>query len=253
MAAARPPVLEVSGLHVSDDRGAETVAGVDLSVAAGEIACVVGVEGNGQSEFIEAIAGLREIRSGSIRVDGNDITALDVFGRRRRYLAHIPEDRLYNGIAGEATVAENMLLGFQRDSRFRSGAFLKLDAINGFARRLIEDFDIRAHELNQPAGQLSGGNIQRLIVAREAAHDVPLILVSQPTRGVDIRAITTIHEALRRLCKDGRAILVVTSDLDEAMAIGDEVFVFFRGRVALRGRPRTLGYERLGLAMSGAA
>jgi simple sugar transport system ATP-binding protein len=249
--AVRKPMLVIRDLQVRDGRGSDCVNGVDLDVAGGEITCVVGVEGNGQLEFIETVAGLRIARAGSIRVDGTDILPLDVRERRRRFIAHIPEDRLFNGVCATSSLVDNLVLGYQRDSRFRSGPFLNIRAMRSFAEDLIRTFDIRARHLDQPIGELSGGNIQRAIVARESAHDVPVVLVAQPTRGVDIRAIATIHRRLRQLAASGRAVLVVTSDLDEAFALGDRIAVFFRGKVLLEGVAREVGRDRVGLAMSG--
>jgi simple sugar transport system ATP-binding protein len=250
--AVAEPVLRVRSLHVRDSDGKHSVDGIDLDVAAGEITSIVGVEGNGQAEFVEAIAGLRDVVSGDIRIGGADVAGLDVRERRRRFLAHIPEDRLFNGACVALPLADNLALGFQRESRFRAGPFLKVDALRAFALGLVRAFDIRAQSLDQPIGELSGGNIQRAIVARESAHEVPLILVAQPTRGVDIRAMATIHRRLRDLAAAGRAVLVVTSDLDEALALSHRIAVFFRGRVLIEGRTRDIGRERIGLAMSGA-
>jgi len=251
-AAAAAPVLCVRSLHIRDSDGKDCVDGVDLDVNAGEITAVVGVEGNGQAEFIEAIAGLRAVVSGDVEIAGSDIKELDVRERRRRFLAHIPEDRLFNGACVALPLADNLALGFERDSRFRAGPFLRLEALRAFALGLVSAFDIRAQSLDQPISELSGGNIQRAIVARESAHEVPLLLVAQPTRGVDIRAMATIHHRLRELAAAGRAVLVVTSDLDEALALSHRIAVFFRGRVLLSGRTREIGRERIGLAMSGA-
>jgi simple sugar transport system ATP-binding protein len=251
-ARAETPILSVRGLHVQDTDGKHCVAGVDLDVAAGEIAAIVGVEGNGQAEFLEAIAGIRNAAAGSIRVKGTDISGLDVQGRREGYVAHIPEDRLFNGACVSLSLADNLILGFHRQPRFRSGPFFRLDALRDFSRDLVRAFDIRARYLDQPIGELSGGNIQRAIVARESSHDVPLVLVAQPTRGVDIRAMATIHRRLRELAAAGRAVLLVTSDLDEALALSHRTAVFFRGRILLVGRTGEIGREQIGLAMSGA-
>jgi simple sugar transport system ATP-binding protein len=251
--AERRPMLAIRNLRVRDSRGSDCVNGVDLDVAAGEITCVVGVEGNGQLEFIETVAGLRAARAGSIQVGDTDILPLDVRERRERFIAHIPEDRLFNGVCATSPLVDNLVLGYQRDARFRSGPFLNIRAMRTFAEDLVRAFDIRARHLDQPIGELSGGNIQRAIVARESAHDVPVVLVAQPTRGVDIRAIATIHRRLQQLSGSGRAVLVVTSDLDEAFALGDRIAVFFRGKVLLEGPTREVGRDRVGLAMSGAS
>jgi simple sugar transport system ATP-binding protein len=249
---AEAPILSVHDLHVKDADGKHCVAGVDLDVAAGEITAIVGVEGNGQAEFLEAIAGIRDAAAGSVRVNGAEITGLDVQGRRAGYVAHIPEDRLFNGACVSLSLADNLILGFHRQPRFRSGPFFRLDALRDFSRGLVRAFDIRARYLDQPIGELSGGNIQRAIVARESSHDVPLVLVAQPTRGVDIRAMATIHRRLRELAAADRAVLLVTSDLDEALALSHRIAVFFRGRILLVGQTGEIGREQIGLAMSGA-
>jgi simple sugar transport system ATP-binding protein len=251
-ASGTKAILTVQGLSVRDADGTRSVEDIDLDVAAGEITAIVGVEGNGQAEFMEAIAGIRPIASGRVRIDGTDVTGLDIEERRRGYLAHIPEDRLFNGACVSLSLADNLILGFHREPRFRSGPFFRTEALRGFARDLVGAFDIRARYLDQPIGELSGGNIQRAIVARESSHEVPLVLVAQPTRGVDIRAMATIHRRLRELATTGRAILLVTSDLDEALALSNRIAVFFRGRILLSGRTAEIGRDRIGLAMSGA-
>ncbi|MBN8995839.1 MAG: ABC transporter ATP-binding protein [Rhizobiales bacterium] len=251
-AGAGTPVLAVEALRVTDADGKQCVDGVDLDVAAGEITAIVGVEGNGQAEFMEAIAGIRDVASGRVSIGGTDVTGLDVEARRQGYLAHIPEDRLFNGACVSLSLRDNLILGFHREPRFRTGPFFRAEALRAFARGLVGAFDIRARYLDQPIGELSGGNIQRAIVARESTHDVPLVLVAQPTRGVDIRAMATIHARLRELAAAGRAVLLVTSDLDEALALSHRIAVFFRGRILLGGETREIGRERIGLAMSGA-
>jgi simple sugar transport system ATP-binding protein len=247
----REPILHIGDLRVSDNGGVERVSGMDLDVYPGEIVCMVGVEGNGQSELVEAIAGLRHMDSGTIQINGEEISSMTVRQRRMGRLSHVPEDRLRTGVSVRASLLDNLILGFHRTPRLRRGGFIRRRAAKTLAEEIVREFDIRADRLDQLIGSLSGGNIQRAVVGRELAHEAPVVLVSQPTRGVDIRAIEMIHRKLIDVCSRGAAILVVTSDLDEAFAIGTRLVVVFRGRVVLEGWGVEMDREEVGRAMSG--
>ena len=225
------PELEVRELVVGDARRATVVNGVGFSVAAGEILGVAGVEGNGQTELIEAIAGLRRVRSGSIRLDHRDITAADVRTRGDAGLSHIPEDRHARGLVLDFSVADNLILG-QQHHFARGGSLNSLDRerIAENARRQIEAFDIRPPEPSLPARALSGGNQQKIVIAREMGRDFRVLLAAQPTRGVDVGAIEFIHAQLRAARATGKAILLVSADLTEILALADRVAVMYGGR-----------------------
>ena len=223
--------LEVRDLIVAGANRAKAVDGVSFSLAAGEILGVAGVEGNGQTELIEAIAGLRRVQSGTIFLDHTDITRAPVRARGDAGLSHIPEDRHARGLVLDYSIAENLILGQQH--RFAGGGVLNtLDAerIAENARRQIAAFDIRPDDPALLARALSGGNQQKIVVAREMGRDFRVLLAAQPTRGVDVGAIEFIHGQLRRARGAGKAILLVSADLAEILALADRVAVMYGGR-----------------------
>ncbi|WP_371581412.1 ABC transporter ATP-binding protein [Streptomyces sp. NBC_01314] len=240
-------VLDVDGLTT------DGVREVALTVHAGEIVGIAGVAGNGQSELVEALAGLRPVTSGRVRLRGEDVTRASATERRARGLAYVPEDRHAVGTAPAASVAENLAMGHHRTS-LSSGSRLGLlppTGVREHARRLIERFGIKASSPDVPASALSGGNLQKLLIGRELAHEAPLLLVEQPTRGVDIGAIQNIHDQLVAHRDAGHAVLLVSAELSEIRGLSDRVLVMYEGRV-------TAAYDRadadesvLGLAMAG--
>ena len=237
------PLLEVRGCTVSGGRGGTAVNEVSFHLAPGEILGIAGVEGNGQTELVEAIAGLRRAR-GAIVMGGNDLVPLSVRARGDAGLSHIPEDRHERGLVLDYTVAENLILGQQH--RFTRGATLDRRKVMENARDLIARFDIRPADATLPARALSGGNQQKIVVAREMARDFTVLLAAQPTRGVDVGAIEFIHARLREARDRGKAVLLVSADLAEVLALSDRVAVMYGGRfVAVLARadatPDTLG------------
>ena len=254
----RPParpgevVLEVEGLTVLDDRRQVAVDGVDLAVRAGEIVTVAGVQGNGQTELVRALTGLAHVISGRVRVGGEDVTGASP----RRVLAagvgHVPEDRQRDGMVSDLTVAENMALDTYFQAPFARGPILDPGRMRKEAARLIRDFDVRTPSPDLPAANLSGGNQQRMIVAREFSRPARLLIASQPTRGLDVGSIQYIHSELVRIRDRGTAVLLVSSDLDEVFALGDRIAVMFRGRILGVFESGALSRERIGLLMAGA-
>jgi len=248
---AASPLLDVHDLVVEDARKLTAVNGVSFSVFPGEILGVAGVEGNGQTELLEALSGLRPARSGSIRIGSRDITSLDVKARGDAGLSHIPEDRHARGLVLDYTIAENLILGQQQ--HFTRGLRLDHETIAENARRQIEAFDIRPTDASLPARALSGGNQQKIVIAREMGRAFQVLLAAQPTRGVDVGAIEFIHNHLRGAREAGKAILLVSADLAEVLALSDRIAVMYGGRfVALLPRAEATE-EILGSFMTGAS
>jgi simple sugar transport system ATP-binding protein len=243
ISASAPPLLEVRDLTVAGARRAAAVDHVTFSIAPGEILGVAGVEGNGQTELVEALAGLRAA-AGQIILAGRDLTRCSVRERGDAGVSHIPEDRHERGLILDYSVADNLILGQQH--RFTRGVMLDERRILEHARTLVGAYDIRPADPELPARALSGGNQQKVVVAREMARDFKLLLAAQPTRGVDVGAIEFIHARLRDARNRGKAVLLVSADLAEVLALADRVAVMYGGRfVALLPRaeatPDTLG------------
>ena len=223
-------VLAVSGLATTSRSG--PVGPVSFEVRAGEVVGIAGVSGNGQAELIQALTGLRKATAGAVALEDRDILALDVAGRRHAGISYIPEDRQRMGLALGATVSENANAGREDRAGFAAGPFLRRRAMADFARGLIERYRIRAGGPAARASTLSGGNKQKLVVGRELARKAPLIIAENPTWGVDIGAIDFIHGELMRMRDEGHAVLLVSTELDEVMALSDRILVMFEGRIA---------------------
>jgi ABC-type uncharacterized transport system ATPase subunit len=250
----RPPgdvVLSVDRL-VAAGRGM-AVGPVTLSVRAGEIVGIAGVSGNGQAELVQALTGLTPARSGAITLCGIRIEALDVERRRRTGMSYIPEDRQRVGLALGATVAENANAGRDDRAAFSRGPFLNRPAMARFARTLIERYRIRVGGPAARASTMSGGNKQKLVVGRELARATPLVVAENPTWGVDIGAIDFIHGELMRMRDEGHAVLLVSTELDEILALSDRVLVMFEGRVAGEVARAEASRERIGSLMTSRA
>jgi len=247
-----PAALAVRDLVVPSARRPNEVDGVSFDVAPGEIFGIAGVEGNGQTELIEALAGLARVASGRIALAGRDVATLGVRERADAGLSHVPEDRHRRGLVLEYSVADNLILGLQH--RFASGPALDASRIGENARRQIAAFDIRPNDAALPARALSGGNQQKVVVAREmTGRDYKVLLAAQPTRGVDVGAIEFIHDQLRQARDAGKAIVLVSADLAEILALSDRVAVMYRGRFATVLPRAQASAEVLGPYMTGAA
>jgi simple sugar transport system ATP-binding protein len=243
VSAAVAPLLEVRDLTVAGARRTAMVDRLSFDIAPGEILGVAGVEGNGQTELVEALAGLRGAM-GRIILAGRDLVISSVRERGDAGVSHIPEDRHERGLILDYSVAENLILGQQH--RFTRGVTLDTAKMADHARRLIEAYDIRPADAELPARALSGGNQQKVVVAREMARDFKLLLAAQPTRGVDVGAIEFIHARLRDARDQGKAVLLVSADLAEVLALADRVAVMYGGRFVVvlprsEATPDTLG------------
>ena len=241
--------LNVTNLTVLGSRKTREVDGVSFSIRPGEILGIAGVEGNGQTELIEALAGLRPILSGNIRINGKDVTFDDVRKRRDAGLSHIPEDRHRRGLILDYSVADNLVLGLQTE--FAKNGFLDSARIGANAHTQIKAFDIRPPSAETAARNLSGGNQQKVVLAREMGREFTVLLASQPTRGVDVGAIEFIHSRLREARAAGKAILLVSAELNEVLALSDRVAVMYRGKFAAVVPASEASEESLGEYMIG--
>lgn len=246
------PVLEVENLTVSGEEGRPRVRGASFQVRRGEIVGIAGVAGNGQTELIEAITGLRPVRAGRIVVAGREVTCLPVAARREAGLAYVPEDRVERGTALDASVADNLIMGYQWHPRISRRALLRPSGIREHAARLIERFAIKVASQTEETAHLSGGNLQKLVIAREFSHQAPLLIAEQPTRGVDVGSIEFVHRQLVEYRDRGHGILLVSADLNEIMSLSDRILVMFEGEIVGELPAREATEEALGLLMAGA-
>ncbi|MFX0088068.1 MAG: ABC transporter ATP-binding protein [Candidatus Hodarchaeota archaeon] len=248
-------LLEIQDLVVEDDRGQIAVDKISFDVKAGEILGLAGVVGNGQGELAEAISGLRPVKSGSIRLSGKEITGLNPIDIYDQGLAYIPEDRQKTGSIRDFIISENLILGVQHHKQwYRKGLFsffMDFKKINSSANSTVKNFDIRTPSIYTKIGSLSGGNQQKVIVARELSKNPVVVLASQPTRGLDVGVIEYVHSRLLDLRREGKGILLISSDLDEILAISDKIAVIFEGKIVSLEDPHTTDEKRLGLLMAG--
>jgi len=247
------PRLSVEGLRVKSDRGIEAVAGVDLEVRAGEILGLAGVDGNGQAELAEAIAGLRRPDAGQVRIDGVEVTHLSVADRLHDHgLGYVPEDRQRTGLVLDNSVAANTILRRYRVAPFAShGLFLDFPRIRAHAEHLVRSYDVRLRDVDQPARYLSGGNQQKVILAREIEGDVKVLVVAQPCKGLDVGAIEFVQRTLLAQRAKGVAILYISTELEHILMACDRIAVIAKGHITGILTPQEATAERLGLLMAG--
>jgi ABC-type uncharacterized transport system ATPase subunit len=250
--AARPAgvILEVSDLSVASEDGAEVVQSVSFDVRAGEILGIAGVQGNGQTELCEALIGLRP-STGSVTLDGTDISAASTRDRLRAGIGYVPEDRQEDGLVGAFSVADNLVLDVYDRPPYASGVALKLDEIRKAAVRLVGEYDVRTTSVLTSVGTLSGGNQQKVVVARELSRGNKLLLASQPTRGLDVGSIEFVHSEIVKQRDQGVAVVIVSSELDEIYALSDRIAVMYEGKIVGFCAPDIPEHE-LGLLMAGA-
>ena len=243
-------VFEIRDLVVRDDRGLVAVNKVSLDVRAGEILALAGVQGNGQTELVEAIVGMRRIESGTIRLHGHDITNATPREALDAGLGHIPEDRQRDGLVMSMSVADNLVLNTPRRAPFARRGSRNLAAVETNAQQLVQDFDIRTTSTRELVSSLSGGNQQKVIVARELSRSLEFLVASQPTRGLDVGSIEYVHRQIVKHRNDGNGALIVSSELDEVLALGDRIAVMFAGTISGMVDPTT-SRETIGLLMTG--
>jgi simple sugar transport system ATP-binding protein len=252
-APARPgaPVLEVENLQVRDNRNHVAVDGLSVEVRSGEILGIAGIEGNGQSEFVEALTGLRKVTSGRIRLAGRDVTNATPNTLIDAGLAHVPEDRHKHGLVLTYPVSDNLVLNTYDTKPFARGVLRNDNAILDFARKVVKKFDVRTPSVTVPARNLSGGNQQKTILGRELSREVKLLIASQPTRGLDVGSIEFIHSQIVAQRDEGVAVLLVSAELDEVMALSDRIAVMYKGNLVAVMPRAEANRDKLGLLMTG--
>ncbi len=246
------PVLEVRDLEIISDQGVVLVESVSFEVRAGEVYAIAGVQGNGQTEVTRALVGLVKPASGEIRINGRSVTSLTTDEVLDIGVGYVPEDRLHDGLVGSFTVAENLVLDMYDKPPFASGASLNLGEIERNAKARIDEFDVRTPGTRAAAGTLSGGNQQKVVLARELSRPLKLLVVAQPTRGLDVGSMEFVHRRIVEERDKGTAVVLVSTELDEVLGLADRIAVMYRGRIAgevAAGTPA----EQLGLLMAGSS
>lgn len=245
-------VLKVKDIKARDNRGLMALKGISFSLYSGEILGIAGVEGNGQSELVEVLTGLRQLEEGTITINGMEATNKEPLEIRKLGVSHIPEDRLSRGLSTNATITENLILGYHNKDPYASkGIHLNRKKIRDRAGRLIEEYDIRTPSQDVTADKLSGGNMQKMVVAREFSFDSKILIVAQPTRGVDIGAIEFIHKEIVKKRNEGAAILLVSADLDEIFRLSDRIITIYEGEITGEFKTKDITKNEIGLYMTG--
>lgn len=250
-ASPTEPVLELRGVTIRDDRRQIAVDSLDLSVRAGEIVAIAGVHGNGQSELAEGITGLREIEAGEVLIAGQPMPS-NPRAVHRAGVGHVPEDRLEEGLVPGFNVAENLVLNSYWEEPFGRGLRLHREVIASVAEERVREYDVRTPSVFNDVANLSGGNQQKVIVAREFSRDLKLLVAVQPTRGLDVGSIEYIHRRIVEKRDQGTAVLIISTELDEVLALGDRIAVMYQGCIAGVLSPEEATFEVLGLLMGGA-
>jgi general nucleoside transport system ATP-binding protein len=244
-------VLEIKGLNVKDSRGVQAIKSLNLSVRAGEILGIAGVDGNGQTELIEAITGLRKAESGAVKINGKDVLNLPPRKVTESGLGHIPQDRHKHGLVLNYTIGENMVLQTYYQKPFSKSGVMNFKQIYDKARTLISEFDVRTPSEYSLARALSGGNQQKAIIGREVDRNPDILIAAQPTRGLDVGAIEFIHRRLIEQRDQGKAVLLVSFELDEIMNVSDRIAVIYEGEIVAIVDPKETTEQELGLLMAG--
>jgi simple sugar transport system ATP-binding protein len=242
-------MLELDGISATGDRGTEALEDISLSVRAGEVLGIAGVAGNGQRELAEAVTGMRPLSAGVVRVGGAALSAGDPRAAITAGIAHVPEDRLHTGVAPSLSIASNIALKSYRNDA--AGPFLRLRRIRDRAVEMIGRYDVKAPGPDTPARRLSGGNLQKVVLAREFSSDPRVLVAAAPTRGLDVGAIETVHEYLRAAAERQVAVLLISEDLDEVMTLADRIVVMYEGAIVGEVDARTATVEEIGLLMAG--
>ena len=243
-------ILEMVDLNVLDPSGRALASKINLTVSAGEVVAVAGVQGNGQSELAEAIIGLREHLTGSIKLSGNELIGRSVDQCLKAGIAYVPESRELDGLISSFSITENLILDTHSEAPYAKGIFYKPAMAHQVALERIKEFDIRAQSASDPASSLSGGNKQKVVLARELSRPVELVVVCQPTRGLDVGSIEFVHQRLISERDSGRAVLLFSTELDEVFALADRIAIMYRGEI-IAILPATASREEVGLYMAG--
>ena len=245
------PVLKVADLQVRDIRDQVVVRGVSFDVRAGEILGIAGVQGNGQTELVEALTGLAPVESGQVFVDGKETTNFRPRAVTESGIAHVPADRHKHGLVLGYPIDENLMLQTYYRRPFSRRTFIQPKAVRENARKLVEEYDVRTPSIGTPAGSLSGGNQQKVIVARELSRDIRLLIANQPTRGLDVGSIEYIHNRIIEKRDEGVGVLLISSELDEILGLSDRIAVMYAGEILTMMQANEATKERLGLLMAG--
>jgi general nucleoside transport system ATP-binding protein len=245
------PVLETGDLWAAGDRGSETLRGVSLTVRAGEVVAIAGVAGNGQRELAETVTGMRPPTRGTITVSGKLLRGGDPREAIRAGVAHVPEDRLHTGVAPSLSIASNVVLKSYRGREVVKGPLLRLRTIREHAAHLIKRYDVRGGGPDLPARRLSGGNLQKVVLAREFEGKPRVLVIASPTRGLDVAAIETVHRYLRDAASNGVGVLLISEDLDEILALADRIAVIYEGAIVGEVDAASATVEEIGLLMAG--
>lgn len=249
--ACEGTILELKDVHAFDDRRLETVKGVSLTVCAGEVVALAGVSGNGQTELIETITGLRKVESGTISLKGRDITHAAARESIEAGVSHVPEDRHRRGLVLEFDLMENIILGDHRHAPFAKHGVFDFPAISEVAEKRIKDYDVRTPSVHVNVGTLSGGNQQKLVLARELGRDPDLLVAAQPTRGLDVGAIEFVHKQILDERDRGKAVLLISLELEEVQSLADRILIIYEGRIVREFAAGEASDEELGYYMTG--
>ncbi len=245
------PVMTVKELEAYNDLGIKALRGINLRLRKGEILGIAGVEGNGQLELVETLTGLRKASAGKILIHGEEMTNHSARNIIKAGISHIPEDRRKRGLILDFSLAENLILGSHFKAPFSHGFQMDYDNVYDYAGDLVDKFDIRTTGIHSQVKYLSGGNMQKVIVARELGREPDIIIASQPTRGLDVGAIEYIHQKILEMRNENKAVLLVSADLDEILSLADRIAVIYEGKIVGERDPRTVTEEELGLLMAG--
>ena len=244
--------IKTDNIYVADNRGLPAVNGVSFEIREGEILGIAAIEGNGQSELVEAITGLRHIESGHVYIEDKDVTEYTARQIRAAGVAHIPEDRVSTGVSGPSSILENLIIGKERRGQFSiRGIHLRQSSIRRYADDMFKKFDIRGAGVDTRVDSLSGGNMQKVVVAREFSYDTPILVIAQPTRGVDIGAMEFIHDKIVEKRNNGAAILLVSADLDEVFRLSDRIITLYEGKITGEFESGEISKMDIGYYMTG--
>jgi general nucleoside transport system ATP-binding protein len=241
----------VEGIEAFDERGVKTLNGVSFSINEGEILGLAGVSGNGQRQLVQAIMGLLKPANGKIKFGGEDITGSSVCDRRAKGFAYIPDDKLRDGVIPDLSIKENILVGMHREDSFRNGFFINYNSAEAYAKRLVEEYNIDTDDVEKKVGKLSGGNIQKIVLARELSRNPSFILADKPTQGLDVGSQEFIRKVLLKERAKGKAILLISEDLDEILMVSDRVAVICQGKIVGEHACEETTKENIGVLMAG--